>query len=294
MIDIQLYRARIGVFTFTNIYGISLERSKGKKGYQSHSKGNIKIIILVTTLALVCMIILNSFKVDFFKIAGDVELNPGPYEIIKSVQGSFDQVNISLFGETTGRQCACKAMFSICWSLIRKISCWTHRDLDRVLNEGGNLYNSLNKESFLNVDHLPRQIYIFQYSVNLEMTEKTLHEGIALLGEPFLRNIFPLSHNSTGCLLFICNYVVAIIRYSTTRYTPYFLFDSHCRNSCGITDSPFVFSVLLQFADLIQKERYIEEFYNVANLAYPPYFQVQFISVNVDDLNLSSIQACQV
>ena len=126
------------------------------------------------------------------------------------------------------------------------------------------------------------------------MTEKTLHEGIALLGEPFLRNIFPLSHNSTGCLLFICNYVVTIIRYSTTRYTPYFLFDSHCRNSCGITDSPFGFSVLLQFADLIQIERYIEEFYNVANLAYPSYFQVQFISVNVDDLDLSSIQACQV
>ena len=126
------------------------------------------------------------------------------------------------------------------------------------------------------------------------MTEETLHEGVAFLMEPFLRNIFALSHNSTGCLLFICNYVVAIIRYSTTRYTPYFLFDSHCRNSCGITDSPFVFSVLLQFADLIQKERYIEEFYNVANLAYPSYFQVQFISVNVDDLNLSSIQACQV
>ena len=119
------------------------------------------------------------------------------------------------------------------------------------------------------------------------MTEKTLHEGIALLGEP-------LSHNSTGSLLFICNYVVTIIRYSTTRYTPYFLFDSHCRNSCIITDSPFGFSVLLQFADLIQIERYIEEFYNVANLAYPSYFQAQFISVNVDDLDLSSIQAFQV
>lgn len=31
MIDIQLYRARIGVFTFTDIYGVSLERTKGKK-----------------------------------------------------------------------------------------------------------------------------------------------------------------------------------------------------------------------------------------------------------------------
>ena len=119
MIDIQLYRARIGVFTFTNIYVVSLERSRGKKGYPSHSKGSIKIIILVTTVVLVCMIILNSFKVELLKIAGDVELNPGSYEVIKSVQGSFNQGNVSFFGETTG-QCACNAMFSICWSLIRK------------------------------------------------------------------------------------------------------------------------------------------------------------------------------
>ena len=88
MIDIQLYKVRIDVFT--NIYGISLERSKGKKRYPSHRKGGIKIIILVTTLTLVCMIILNSFKVELLKIPGDVELNPGPYEGIKSVQGSFN------------------------------------------------------------------------------------------------------------------------------------------------------------------------------------------------------------
>ena len=104
--------------------------------------------------------------------------------------------------------------------------------------------------------------------------------GLAFLGEPLLRNIFALFHNSTGCLLFICNYLVAIIRYSTTRDTSYFLFE-YCMNSRGIKDSPFSFSVLLQFADLIQIKRYIEEAYNVANLAYPPYFQSQFISVNV-------------
>ena len=51
MIDIQLYRARIGVFTFTNIYDISLERGRGKEVYPSHSKGSMKIKILGTTLA---------------------------------------------------------------------------------------------------------------------------------------------------------------------------------------------------------------------------------------------------
>ena len=37
------------------------------------------------------------------KLSGDVESNPGPYEIIRSVQGSFNQGNIALFGETAGR-----------------------------------------------------------------------------------------------------------------------------------------------------------------------------------------------
>ena len=45
------------------------------------------------------------------KLSGDVELKPGPYEILRTVQGSFNQGNIALFGETAGRQCACNALF---------------------------------------------------------------------------------------------------------------------------------------------------------------------------------------
>ena len=87
-----------------------MERSKRNKGCPSHSKGTIKITISVTTLALVYMIILNRIKVQLLKIAEDVQLYPGPYEVIKSVQGSFNQGNVSLFGETAGRRCACNAM----------------------------------------------------------------------------------------------------------------------------------------------------------------------------------------
>ena len=149
--------------------------------------------------------------------------------------------------------------------------------MDHIINEGKNLYQSLNKDNLFSCDDLLRQGYVFRYIVNLEMNKETLHEGVAFLGEPFLRNIFALSHNSTGYLLFTCNYIVAIIKYLTTRDLSYFLFDSHFRNSRGITDSPFSFSVSLQFADLIQIESYIEEAYNVPNLAYIPYFQIQFI-----------------
>ena len=40
------------------------------------------------------------------RLSGDVELNPGPQEIIRSVQGSFSQSNVTLFGETAGRESA--------------------------------------------------------------------------------------------------------------------------------------------------------------------------------------------
>ena len=65
-------------------------------------------------------------------------------------------------------------------------------------------------------------------------------------------------------------------------------------NSRGITYSSFGLSVLLQFADLIQIERYTEKTYNVANLAHQLYFQIQFISVDVHDSGLSVIRPCQV
>ena len=59
----------------------------------------------------------NNFKTMAVKLLGDVELNPGSNEIIKSVQGSFSQGNVVLFGETASRQGACNTLFSICLSM---------------------------------------------------------------------------------------------------------------------------------------------------------------------------------
>ena len=33
------------------------------------------------------------------KLSGDVELNPGPYEIVRTVQGSFNHGTVALFGK---------------------------------------------------------------------------------------------------------------------------------------------------------------------------------------------------
>ena len=98
---------------------------------------------------------LNVVITRSLKLSGDVELNPGPYEIKRSVQGSFNQDNVALFGETAGRQCACNALFLICWSVVRDICNWKSVDLDYILIEGDKLFKSLKCRDYLSVDQLP-------------------------------------------------------------------------------------------------------------------------------------------
>ena len=83
--------------------------------------------MFLTCLLFVCMIISVLFKVAL-KVAGDIQSN-----LLKSVQGSFSQGNVGMFGEIAGRQCAYNALLSICWSLVRKISCWTTQELGHIL-----------------------------------------------------------------------------------------------------------------------------------------------------------------
>ena len=104
-----------------------------------------------------------------------------------------------------------------------------------------------------------------------------------------------ISGNNTGCLLFRCNYAIAIIKYlNTSKGTLYFIFDSNSRNSSRITESPLSFSVLLQFANIVQLERYIEDAYNIANQTYRPYFQIHFLLVNINESDLRAIRFCHI
>ena len=225
-----------------------------------------------------------AIKIKLLIISGDVENNPGPYQLIKSIQGTFNQGNISLFGNTAGKQCSCIALFSLFWCHIKQVSRWDSLDLDNILISGDKLYKSLNKNYYLNVDELPREIIIYERTVSVDLESNNLHDGIAVNGDSFLQDIFVNNNNQRlGGLLFICSYVVAIIPRKDRfgNVASYFLFDSHCRNSRGVTDSENGFSVLLEFQNLSSIERYIDVAYNLASRSIPPYFQLQFVNIQI-------------
>ena len=42
----------------------------------------------------------------------------------KSAQGDVNQGNVALFGDTASQKRACNALFSLCWSVVGKVSIW--------------------------------------------------------------------------------------------------------------------------------------------------------------------------
>ena len=153
-----------------------------------------RMIVLISLLVLTSEVNLHHLRdaeiTKSLKFLGDLELNPGPFKTVRTVQGSFNQGNVALFGETAGRQCACNALFSICWSVVREISFWKTINLDFILVEDDKLYKCLNFQDYLSIDQLPRQVQMFRHTVNLEILEENLHDGVAVFGDSFLNDVF--------------------------------------------------------------------------------------------------------
>ena len=66
------------------------------------------------TLLVLTSILMNS---------GDIERNPGPTFSITTVQGSCHQANLK-FGPTSGTQCVCNSLASLCFSNIKPLRNW--------------------------------------------------------------------------------------------------------------------------------------------------------------------------
>ena len=112
----------------------------------------VVVSLLVMSLAKldVQQLVVSSISLSS-KLLGNVESNPRPYEIIRSVQGSYNQGNIALFEGRAGRQCACNALFSIWWSVVHDVCFWKSVDLDYILVEGEKSYKLLGFQGYLNV-----------------------------------------------------------------------------------------------------------------------------------------------
>ena len=102
-----------------------------------------------------------------------------------------------------------------------------------------------------------------------------LRDEEAVIGRRFLLNLF---QNMNATLLFINSTVTAMICFSCIL-----LFDSHSRDARGLAVSDGS-SVLLKFSNIQKVENYIQVAYLKFQGRERQYFQLQFINVEIDDV----------
>ena len=176
MITLEAYRALIGKFS-AKANQIRLRNGQpnsalfdNRRGfYLGIDSGGIRFLKLFAVLCFIVIIDHHS-NMSFLKISkllldGDIESNPGP-DFYKVVTGTFHQGDMK-FGQTAVIQCTCHSFFAIAWSTVRKVTIWKGLDLDNVLNNGDQLFKSLNKQTVLSADELPNKIDIHGQCLNV-------------------------------------------------------------------------------------------------------------------------------
>ena len=293
MIEIEAYRARIGCF--------NLKRSKFRKSLNSseevyfsdsdsplHSYVSQEVLQSLIFFILI-MTLKSNINTAFLKMAmllqaGDIESNPGPsYKIEKVVSGTFHQAHPK-FGDSAGIQCACNALYAICFSLIKKISLWKAFDLDYILENGDAVFKTFRIQRALSINELPSKIKIENYDIDIEM----LHEYLGVLGQCDLFESHKTTSDTGNGLIFTTNGYSFSLIWSKSNI---FLFDSHNRDKNGafVTTGS---SVMLCFKYLVDVQNYIKteyskQFAGFNDMAY----ELQYVRVTTN-ANISDIAVC--
>ena len=282
MIAIEAYRARVGCF---------LSRPRAiKNKFQSKTKLNddadaqskfcyteffqvcIMFLFIVTLRWNINMAFL---KLSLLLISGDIESNPGPptREILKTVSGNFNQGHLK-FGATAGIQCACNALYAICFSIVKKVSIWKSFDLDYILENGDETFKTVGISRAMELNELPRNLTIENCSVTVEF----LDNQFGLLGYGNLFDGHTSCDTGNGLIFTTCGFCFSLIWSKNCI----FLFDSHSRDQNGhfVDDS---FSVLLSFQTLSHVERFIRNVYSKQLQAFSEtQYQIQYIRVSTN------------
>ena len=207
--------------------------------------------------------------------AGDVEMNPGPtYNIVKLVKASFHQGN-PMFDVSTGIQCACNALFAICWAKIKNMSYWTSCDLDYILIKTDELFESISLFRYLAPEDLPNELNVEGTNVAIEyvrlVTVEIFKNQINFIQPSFLQ----FGDKSNGIIFFVSQTPFSLLW--NKKY--FFLFDSHSRDEQGKV-SPHGTGILLKFTTLSQVRKYILENYLVDRESI--FCQIQYIKAEID------------
>ena len=151
------------------------------------------------------------FKFALLLLSGDIESNPGPApvsnKIQKAVLGSFHQGHPK-FGDTSGIQCSCNALYIVCFSIIKKNSIWKCFDLDYILENGDKTFKTLGMYRALFLNELPHNLPIENHNIEIEK----LGHYFGLLGSGNIFENHATTHDTgNGVIFMTCDFTISLI-----------------------------------------------------------------------------------
>ena len=206
----------------------------------------------------------------FFHSRSDMKLE-------KIVRGNFNQAD-EMFSENAGKQSATIALFSICWTKVRRISIWKSFDLDFILHKGDAIFKGIDVNRSLHAKELPEQIFVEANCFNIRVIKQIdvkQPSDLDKVSTGFFIDIKMLSNdNVNGALIFADELCVTILKNKCS----FFIFNSHSHDPDGkIVETCIGQSILIEFSNIKDVCEYIFTTYDFIS------YQLAYIEVKAPE-----------
>ena len=175
----------------------------------------------------------------------------------KLVKANFSQSSIIFSGIGIGLQCVPNSIMSLIYNKYKPCNLWKPTDLDKILQTGNILYNSIGKNTTLLVSEIPRYIKLYEIIYFLKYETCALgyifQDNITINSVKF-SNLSNLFSKFKYFVLILNDSCVSIVNDNNT----FWVFDPHSRNEEGFSSSSGT-SILLHFKNFINFCTYVTE-----------------------------------
>ena len=215
-------------------------------------------------------------------VMGNVERNPGPVArsenlFSKLIQGHCSQGH-EKFGEFAGLQCVAIAVYAAAFTCVKQISRWTSDTLDSIVEQGNELFKSINKHRYLGAEDIPITVNVYDLAISVSLNFN-VHGFLSRQDDHhvILQNYVHENQSlNSGFLIWLSNLCIYVHIQHQSKKIVYYLFDSHARDREGQLSENGT-SVLINFLKLEHLMEYLCHTYLDKTGKNEIHYQLQFL-----------------
>ena len=207
---------------------------------------------------------------------GNVQRNPGPAArsenlFRKLIQGHFSQGH-EKFGEFARLQCVAIAVYAAAFTCVKQISRWTSDTLDSVVEQGSELFKSINKHRYLGAEDIPVTVNVYDLAISVSpnfnvhgfLSRQDDHQAI-------LQNYVHENQSlNSGFLIWLSNLCIHVHIQHQSKKIVYYLLEGQLSENGA--------SVLINFQNLKHLMEYLCHTYLDKTGENEIHYQLQFLT----------------